>query len=210
MTQLKDVLQESESSNVIPDRLINAFLLEVLKISNDWLKFAETKNGFIIAIESAYMAFLFKLLSEYICTIASVYIVLISSSFIFAGISFLLALISFFPAQYQILFFKRNKSTIIPANDLSIIHWAHIRQYSSANAYLTEVYARHGKIMLSSQPANLDLATQIYQVCIVANEKYKKFSWSLIFFFSSICIMTFAIILFLGAYIAPLNDIMKR
>ena len=180
------------------NKLINE-LEKVYSHTNQWWKFAESKNGALIALDSAliigilslFKSFIsIKILYYYFCWVISFLII----SLVISSLSFIPILsknnqdkVSFeeIDKKKNILFFSEIKN-LTPDEYLDLL----IKKIQVKNSKITK-YAK-------------DYAEQIINNSKIADNKYRLFKWALYFFVTGI--LPFMILVFLGFRIYDKNE----
>lgn len=145
---------------------------------NDWLKFAEAKNGVLIAINGAAI---WGMLQN-IVVIKTIHPCLHILSYFYIGaafVSMIVSLMSFLPS----LTLTRKAQKEIDEksiNDQSLIYFKHIALFNPA-IYLTTLYHRSGStdIPKTHNSIELDLAYQIIANARIGLQKYEIFTYAL-------------------------------
>jgi len=153
---------------------------------NDWLKFAETKNGVIAAFNSTVaLAILNALIDKKIagCFMQKY---LTFSVVVLLGAAFI-ALISFLPQVTILKFKKRNNS----AKTKNLLFFGDIALFTGEE-YLKEIEQRYGEIE-ENKNYKLDIAEQITTNAKIALIKYRCFMIAL--WFDLIIFMTPSVLL---------------
>jgi hypothetical protein len=138
----------------------------ILTTINEWLKFAEAKNGALLAADIAILFGVFGLLSE--PTIPKVVIYLAIFLVIASAIS---SLISFIP-QLKISQFIYKKRT---EKETSLIFYGHIAK-DEPQSYIKALYSESGAEPVAITPIELDYAQQIIINSRIAVRKYRCFN----------------------------------
>lgn len=139
---------------------------------NDWLKFAEAKNGIIAAFTSTISLAIFSALIEN--KISNIYfcIYLSYSSLLLFG-SALIALASFLPQLNDLKFIAKEKKP----PEKNLLFFGYIKNFSGEQ-YLNEIEKQYGKIN-ENDNYKLDISKQISVNSKIAFVKYRCFTLSL-------------------------------
>jgi pycsar effector protein len=156
-------------------------LLELLKLVNDWLKFAEAKNVGIVGLASGAMSVLLVALGF----LREAGLTLIPSLFIAAGaaclaISLLIGVYSFFPATAMPQWMRMRLDP--PHADDNLYFFGHAAKYDPA-ALAVAVARRYDR---AAEPIvhelHTDLAAQLIVNARITLQKLRLFRWSVLFF----------------------------
>ena len=148
----------------------------LLTLVNDWLKFAEAKNGILIAFNGAAIFGLLQgwsSLNDYIVPFAKYWFIPCSV------ISLIIAFSSFIPDLDIVAILNkvasRNK---VPVNKINIFYFGQIKDVS-AEEYVKELYLSENLPLpqLISR-SEIDLANQIIINSKIAWQKYKSFEYA--------------------------------
>ena len=146
-------------------------LLNIYDRASDWLKFAEIKNGSLVAFNAAVIAGLFSTWDRFaVLGQAQGWVLWIAIGAL--STSACLALAAMIP---RVAFIDRKLSDEDVAS--STVFFAHIaHRYPSAEAYLDAISrAWEEEATTRWKPGEVDLAQQIIQLSRVANHKYGHF-----------------------------------
>ena len=139
----------------------------ILSTVNEWLKFAEAKNGALLAVDSAIIFGALKLVSD-----ASWLNAILSYSTVSLAIaSAVSCLVSFIP-RINLPSFTLRK---IPEKDTSLLFYAHIAKYNP-ESYLKALCSQSCDSMESSSSLEIDFARQIVTNSKIAVKKYNCFT----------------------------------
>jgi len=133
---------------------------------NEWLKFAEAKNGALLAADIAILFGVFRLLND--STVQRVVIYLAIFLIIVSAIS---SLISFIP-QLKISSFTHKKRM---EKETNLIFYGHIAKYEP-QSYIEALYAESGAEPVAITSIELDYAQQIIVNSRIAVRKYLCFN----------------------------------
>lgn len=154
---------------------------------NDWLKFAEAKNGAIIAVSIALIVGIVPILdSEQINGWVRFYLITMT---VFSGISFLAALMSFLPAT-QI---PPLSSRLQPGESSNILFFGHIANHS-VDSYLEALEEVLGEGKMPSRIGKAYIEQTIINSKI-AVRKYEYFTASLFFLVAALTAIVGALLL---------------
>jgi hypothetical protein len=147
-------------------------LIAILAMVNDWLKFAETKNGAVVGLASAGVAVLASLVNGQDDTVLKVGLAL--ALVLIAG-SVLVGLGSFFPRTSVARHLTRQAGK--PADNDNLYYYGHLAKYEPAA--LVETIAReYIRVDLTDEiypRSRLDLAAQIVINSRIAMDKLQLF-----------------------------------
>jgi len=138
----------------------------ILTTVNEWLKFAEGKNGALLVADIAILFGVFRLMNE--LTDQRVFIYLGIFLVIVSAIS---SLVSFIP-QLKVSSSTPKKRT---EKEASLIFYGHIAKYE-AQSYIEALYAESGSEPTSIAPIEVDYAQQIIMNSRIAVRKYLCFN----------------------------------
>ena len=138
----------------------------ILTTVNEWLKFAEAKNGALLAADIALLFGVFKLLNE--LTGREVFIYFAIVLVILSAIS---NLVSFIP-QLKLSSFTPRKRT---EKEASLIFYGHIAKYEP-QSYVKALYAESGAEPAAIAQIEVDYAQQIIINSRIAVRKYLCFN----------------------------------
>lgn len=150
----------------------------VLDNVNDWLKFAEAKNGTLLALNSVFSFGMIRvILTESLKGVFFYCLVACATCSLLSG---LVCLLSFLPR----LDFRRSKITLIvpETQKLNVMYFGDIAKLSKSNDYLQ--YLLRQKIVTDEVKSDLfalDLIDQIFINSKIAKSKYGYFVISVIF-----------------------------
>ena len=139
----------------------------ILSTVNEWLKFAEAKNGALLAADTAILFGIFKLASELSGLQACVSyfaIFLITSSAVSCLLSFIPKL------KIPLLEFERKRG-----KEDSLIFYGHIARYDP-QSYLEVLFAQSGVEPPTNSSIEIDYAKQIITNSRIALRKYRCFN----------------------------------
>ena len=143
---------------------------------NEWLKFAEAKNGVLIAFNGAAIFGILQSLEE-ICKINERLEVVAFVVIVTATVGIGIAFFSFMPS----LNLNRKASISISPSAIgknSLIFFRHISKFSP-DLYLRTLYQRDGQSVQTLNPIELDLAHQIVENSKTTWLKYRLFFFAL-------------------------------
>ena len=161
----------------------------VLSLANEWVKFAETKNGALLVANSAAFFGVLSLAQPFTAKGGLVEIS-ISLCLVLLCVSSVLCLISFIPSVWQRCRFGSEK----PADDDSLIFFRDIARYDPC-AYLDALHARSGKTSPHSfDKFEEDLARQSIEVSQTAIRKYRYFDFAVRFTIIAVVSMVVAVL----------------
>ena len=138
----------------------------ILTTVNEWLKFAEAKNGALLVADIALLFGVFRLLNE--STGQKVFIYLAIFLVIVSAIS---SLVSFIP-QLKLSSFTPRKRT---EKEASLIFYGHIAKYEP-QSYIKALYAESGSAPAAIASIEVDYAQQIIINSRIAVRKYLCFN----------------------------------
>jgi hypothetical protein len=174
------------------ERLENA-LVRRLNAVNEWLRFAEAKNGAFLAIELAAMGVLVAVLvsdnvdltGEQALVVGVLLVVLILSS-VFLVLSFL--------PQTKLPNVLRMKKTI-PKDDDNLDYFDHLKNYDSPAlvAKLVAIYEEDNGVIDSK--VALHLATQIIANSRICSSKLRMFTCSIDILFGGLVLGTLVLVI---------------
>jgi hypothetical protein len=157
-------------------------LKTVLSSVNDWLKFAETKNGALFATNIAIIFGIVRLLIENQSFLLTVRIYL-SVAIICLLCSAVLCLVSFIPKLQSP---KQIKTRKIGNND-NVLFYMHIADFTSSD-YLQALYTQAGREQSPANHSTLEdaYAKQIINNARIARLKYEIFGLAVWFTLSAL------------------------
>ncbi|GAG97629.1 unnamed protein product [marine sediment metagenome] len=141
----------------------------ILSTVNEWLKFAEAKNGALLAVDTAIIFGIFKLASDSAWPHA-IFSYLTISLVIASAVS---CLVSFIP-RIKIPTVTLNQK---PNTGVSLLFYAHIAKYDP-ESYLKDLYGQSDSTTPSSS-FEMDFARQIVTNSGIAVKKYHCFTVAL-------------------------------
>ncbi len=143
----------------------------VLSSVNEWLKFAEAKNGALLAVDIAILFGLFQLISD----VDSYYWIYFAAGFV--ALSAVVVLISFVP-QLKVprKWFVKHKNL---SKEISLIFYAQIANLTPEN-YVKALYTQSGRETSTISPLELDYAQQIIANSRIAVRKGTLFNIGLL------------------------------
>ena len=141
---------------------------------NDLLKFAEAKNGVIIAFNGAVIFQLFEIIKD--INSSNIYFICLIVLIGFWILSFIIALISFFPIINNTLFSRKNKRK---ANKDNLIFYGDIAKYKEEE-YLQALSSSFKAEDYSCTNFEKNCANQIIINSRIALNKFKCFQISLV------------------------------
>lgn len=157
-------------------------LYSVLNQVIDWLKFAESKNGALLAAESAAIFAFFSAFSQIQYSYFSIWgLIYLGILLVCLFVSLLYCLISFIPDLN--LSFKEKINDCSEDNNLCF--FAHIAELSPEE-YLSRFYEKREIKFKEINKFELDLAQQIVINSKIACRKYKLFEIAIKFTFAGI------------------------
>ncbi len=163
---------------------------DIFENVNNWLKFAEAKNGAILVFNSALIAVLFNILEEYNNNDFFIMLYLYEAIF-FLSLAIVIALLSFVPMlEYPYISFEEPKE-----ND-NLLYFGHIAKYHQHN----DRYKSKVKGLLEESDSNSSF-DDYYLEQIITNSKityvkYKQFEFSIWFTLAAILTLPGAFILY--------------
>ncbi|HEU0113858.1 MAG TPA: Pycsar system effector family protein [Thermomicrobiales bacterium] len=156
-------------------------LLELLKLVNDWLKFAEAKNVGIVGLASGAMSVLLVALGF----LREAGLTLVSSLFVGAGaaclaVSLLIGVYSFFPATAMPRWMRMRLEP--PRADDNLYFFGHAAKYdpTSLAVAVARRYERTPDPVVGA--LHTDLAAQLIVNARITMQKLRLFRWSVGFF----------------------------
>jgi len=147
-------------------------LLEVLKFVNDWLQFAEKKNGVLIAADLAVAMALLRAMWSMRAEEPVVAVALAFSALLFL-LAALASFASFLPRLKLPWLFTRDQA---PQEDFNVVFFGHAAQFSPED-YLSKLSKSIGCATAPS-PFERQLAEQVVMNSRIAEWKYRWFSWA--------------------------------
>ncbi|HEU5433923.1 MAG TPA: Pycsar system effector family protein [Thermomicrobiales bacterium] len=162
-------------------------LLELLKLVNDWLKFAEAKNVGIVGLASGAMSVLLVALGF----LREAGLTFLSSLVVSAGaaclaVSLLIGVYSFFPATAMPRWMRMQLDP--PRPDDNLYFFGHAAKYDPV-ALAFAVARRYGR---TTDPIvhelHTDLAAQLIVNARITMQKLRLFRWSVLFFGAGVMI----------------------
>lgn len=145
----------------------------ILAQVNDWLKFAEAKNGALVAFNGVVLATTATLFADHQTRdpLVSMYLI---SLWVLVATGLTIAVFSFLPAT-EIPLLKADER---PSEEDNLLFFGHAKKYS-ANSYLRTVQARYGGQTLEDDRLSRDIASQIVVNSRIAVWKYTCFKVAL-------------------------------
>lgn len=138
----------------------------ILTTVNEWLKFAEAKNGALLVADIAILFGVFRLLNDSTGQRVSIYLAIF-----LVIVSAISSLVSFIP-QLKISSFIPKKRT---KKEHSLIFYGHIAKYEP-QSYIEALYAESGAEPAAIAPIEVDYAQQIIINSRIAVRKYLCFN----------------------------------
>lgn len=172
---------ESTQESIMEDRL-----RYILSTVNEWIKFAEAKNGALLGVD---IAILFGFL-QFISDTSSIAWTYFAISLI--GLSAISALLSFIPQLKEPSFLKRKGGD----KETSLIFYGHLAKNEPEN-YIRSLYSGVGMEISSIASIELDYARQIITNSQVALRKNRYFSVGL--WFTMVGLLLFLLPLLISA-----------
>lgn len=150
----------------------------ILDNVNNWLKFAEAKNGTLLAINSA---FLFGIIRIILTTkLEEEFSYCIAICFLISITSVVFCLLSFLPKLK--IFLPESLNSISENNKLNSIYFGDISKLKNSKIYLEYLFQENIiDNKLKNDKFALDLANQIVVNSKIAKSKYKYFVISIMF-----------------------------
>jgi len=158
----------------------------ILSTVNEWLKFAEAKNGALLGVDIAIIFGLFQVISD---EISKGWIYLAIS---FIGLSALSALLSFIPQLKALSIIQQKRGD----KETSLIFYGHIAKYES-EAYVNALYSAAGIEVPSKLMIELDYAHQIIINSRIALKKNRYFNVGLCLTVLGLLLLIITLLLFL-------------
>jgi hypothetical protein len=138
----------------------------ILTTVNEWLKFAEAKNGALLVADTAILFGIFAVLNR-----PAVQRVFIYLAVILVIISAISSLVSFIP-QLKVFSFTSKKRT---GKKASLVFYGHIAEYDP-QSYIEALHAESGTESAVIAPMEVDYAQQIIINSRIAVRKYRCFN----------------------------------
>ena len=154
----------------------------ILSLVNEWLKFAEAKNGALLAVDSAMIFGVFKLSESGWPHVGLFYLTI--SVLIASAVS---CLISFIPKLKMPTFTMKRE----PDSGDSLIYYGHIAKYNPEN-YLKALYGQADTGSVSPSSLEVDYAKQIVTNSRIALRKYFCFTVALWFAVGALTLLLIA------------------
>ncbi len=173
---------ENSSNAINDDRVVN-ILKEIFKNINEWLIFAETKNGVLISINGVLLFRLLDYLEKIAVDNTSLNIKMIWILIIIFLIAILIILKSFFPNNSTSVDENNNTSEYNYNSSRILIFYKDISQYKCSKLYLQDIYKYYLNMNIDVEDLNkyeLDYAKEIIINSKIACYKYKCFKYALI------------------------------
>lgn len=139
----------------------------VLTQTNDWLKYAEAKNGVLLAIDMGILVTLFSIDNGNYLTKATTL-----PAMVLTFLAVISLLVSFIP---KLNLRKLTISSEIPHKGINLLFFAHIAKLDP-NSYLRELYHQLNQENTSVSRHELDYAEQIVNNSRIAMMKYNCFT----------------------------------
>lgn len=158
----------------------------ILSATNEWLKFAEAKNGALLGVNIAIISGLLYVISD-VLSKSCIYIVIS-----FAGLSALSALLSFIPQLKAPLEIHQKRED----KEKSLIFYGHIAKYDP-EAYIKALYSETGTEVPSKLTIELDYAHQIITNSRIALKKNCYFNLGLWLTVLGLFLLIITLLLFL-------------
>jgi hypothetical protein len=172
-------------------------LLELLKLVNDWLKFAEAKNVGIVGLASGAMSVLLVALGF----LREAGLTPIPSLFVGAGgaclaLSLLIGVYSFLPATAMPHWMRMQLEQ--PRADDNLYFFGHAAKYDPA-ALAVAIARRYDR---ATEPivheVHTDLAAQLIVNARITMQKLKLFRWAVVFFGAGVLLAGIGIVLIIA------------
>jgi len=138
----------------------------ILSSVNEWLKFAEAKNGALLAANVGILFGAFRFVGGMTCTKACIYSAIIS-----VIVSTVVALASFIPRLKMPSFTSKKR----PTKETSLIFFGHIARYDPED-YVRALYSEAGVQEPTVTSIENDYSRQIITNSQIALQKYRCFS----------------------------------
>lgn len=148
-------------------------LKSIFENINDWLKFAEAKNGIIVAFNGSVILQIFQIIKG--ISSSGIYFLCLIILLIFWTLSFLIALISFYP-RTKILFLLRRNEKISKQDNL--LFYGDIAKYSEKD-YLQSLTKMFGRENYCWSNFEISYVNQIIINSQITLKKFKYFQVSL-------------------------------
>ena len=166
--------------------MIEDRLRYILSTVNEWLKFAEAKNGALLGVDIAIIFGLFQIISDEISK------GLIYSAIGLTGISAISALLSFIP--------QLKAPSIVPKKrgekEANLIFYGHIANYDP-ESYIKALYSEAGTEITSKSTMELTYAHQIITNSRIALKKNRYFYIGLWLTVFGLLLLIITVLLFL-------------
>ena len=153
-----------------------AELKHIFSIVNDWLKFAESKNGALLAINSGIFLSFFSWLSENLDQLIPKAKIIILISIILLSISIVICILSFMPK----LIITKNTPESSNNDPESIIFFKSISTYKNANIFLEDLIRKMDLKKVCVTEFEIDYANQIINNSKIALLKFQMFNAAVI------------------------------
>lgn len=156
---------------------------------NNWLNFAELKNGALLVFSSGVILARFQI--RY-CNSVLIYSILNVISIVSILLGILLSALSFSPKINKVK--VKVKKTDIGKN---LIFFNDIMQYKSSDEYLKDIYINYYQLDVNISDLNSKekhLAEEIFENSKITFKKYNLFKWALRFSLLGIILLTFIMI----------------
>jgi hypothetical protein len=171
MTNRADNLGE-DAWSISDDRLETALVRRLNQV-NDWLKFAEAKNGLVLALGLAGLAAIASILSSD-RDLYGPAVWAMSSGFVVFSVVALLALASFIPRTDLPGILKASLGEVEPGSNLDF--YGDLRNFTSEE--LSDTLSTHYRMSGLKRKIHKDLAAQIIVNSQIAWDKFRIFTWS--------------------------------
>lgn len=169
-------------------------LYKILIIVYDMLKFAEAKNGILLAFCGTFVSMLSTFLISNQINISLIKNLLFSSLF-FSIVSCFVNLLSFFPKLT--LKIPRKSCSSENHEELNFYFIGDIKKFESPDNLLEALYKKYYPNETGvPAPENIDIARQLIVISSIVTSKFKYFQYALILFIASLSFMTAALICF--------------
>ena len=158
----------------------------ILSTVNEWLKFAEAKNGALLGVDIAIIFGLFQVISDEISK-GWIYLAIV-----FTGLSALSALFSFVPQLKAPSMIRQKRGD----KETSLIFYGHIAKYEP-EGYIKALYSTAGTEVPSNLTFELDYAYQIIINSRIALKKNRYFNIGLWLTVLGLLLLIITLLLFL-------------
>jgi hypothetical protein len=154
---------------------LEARLIVILGMVNDWLKFAEAKNAVLVALSGAATGGILSYLSSNADVAASLVVGLVAAQLVLL-LSLLVALVSFFPQTDLARWLTRNDEPTDESDNLYF--YGHLAKYAPHDLVerIASLYVGTGQCPVPPYRSHLDLASQIVINSRIAAAKLRLFA----------------------------------